>query len=363
MFISCSRNHSYEDQISRILVYDDEVGEYTDGQIEKVFKLIEDNPETLDYDFSEELPMIVVTSDDGKVRAYVIEKYDFGGNPSAGFETSTLIQYKVGNEIYTTHLDEEFPIVKSIAHLSDNFYLIIDWWGFIAQGEHNHNRARVFKIDEWDLKMCSNIFRDNENNKNQIEIYWNDDDFLDDSMPNYYELQEKLIDEANADFDLGIVYNKNLKDLYIPNIIHTPHQYEIMDGTFSRFYWTGKYFIDATLMDPLERMNNDYFIRIEQESDGSCTYRCWNGGVIIGKPALTIRNGNRQVWGEYGIYDYNKWISLDESYILGETYSFENKGYRYIYRIGRDRGYKIEDLEVYDPKGELVYSGRFEPVH
>lgn len=360
--MGCSKNLSYEAQISNILVYEDGKSEYSNEQCDKAFKLIEDNPETLDYDFSDEVPMAVITSDDGKVRAYVIEKQNFGGYPSVGVETSTLIQYKAGNDIYTTRLDEDFPIVKSIAHLSDNLYLVIDRWGFIAECEHNHNRARVFEIDESEFKICSDIFRDDERNVDEIEIHWNDGDYSDDSTPNYYELQEDLIDEVNTDFDLGILYNGYLKDLYIPNTVFTPRQYEVMDGTFRCFGWNGKYFIDYTLMPPLEIMNKDYFIRIEQNLDGSCTYRCWNGGKKIGKPSLTIRNGRRQVWGVECICDYNKWISLDESSPLGEQYTFENNGYIYQYMTGWFRGHTYNDLEVYNSKDDLIYSGQFKQV-
>lgn len=72
ILLGCSKKLSFEDQISNILVYEEGLGEYTDEQFEKVFKLIEDNPETLDYDFSDELPMDVVTSDDGKVKRKVV---------------------------------------------------------------------------------------------------------------------------------------------------------------------------------------------------------------------------------------------------------------------------------------------------
>lgn len=361
ILVGYSKRPNYGAQISKILEYKEGQHEFTDEQFEKVFILIEDNPETLDYDFSDELPMDVVTSDDGKVRAYIIERQNYGGNPSAGFETRTLIQYKVDNDINTTRLDEEFPIVKSITNLSGNYYLIIDWWGFIAQGEHNHNRARVYKIDKSRFKVCSDIFRNKERNENEIEKYWNDEDCLDDSRPNYYELQDYFRNETNVDFDLGIVYNKNSKDLYVPNLIYTPNQYKIMDGSFRRYFWNEHdlEFVDETIMAPREFRNGKFYIRIEQDNDGKCVYYCWDGGEKKGRPTLTIANGKREIWGDGWIYDYDKCVLLDESKPLGEKYTFENNGYKYQYMSGWLRGRTYEDLEVYNPEGELVYSGQF----
>ena len=135
-----------------------------------------------------------------------------------------------------------------------------------------------------------------------------------------------------------------------------------LTGRYRRFGWQNGVFKNVTLMEPFEVKNDKYYIRIEQNRDGSCIYRCWNGGVKQGKPDLTIRNGLRQLWSEEGLVDYDKWISLDEYTPLGEKYTFKNKGYEYVYLSGWSKGRTYEDLKVYSPAGEMIYSGSFIPV-
>ena len=136
MLIGCSKNLSYEDKISSILVYEEGMGEYTDEQFEKVFNLIESNPETFDYDFSELNIIKVVTSDDNNIKAYVLDRCGFGGNPNHDFDTSILIQYRSNNEIHSYRIPEDYRIITQIAHLDSLNYLIISFSGIIAQGEH-----------------------------------------------------------------------------------------------------------------------------------------------------------------------------------------------------------------------------------
>ncbi len=135
-----------------------------------------------------------------------------------------------------------------------------------------------------------------------------------------------------------------------------------LSGTYNRYTWNGSVFEDVTIMDPYEVQNKDYYIRIEQNSDGSCTYRCWNGGSKTGKPDIVIQNGQRHLWGEIGLYDYNRWVTNDESVTHGESYIFINKGYRYEYRTGWDKGHAYETLDIYNPKDKLIYCGEFNKV-
>lgn len=122
-------------------------------------------------------------------------------------------------------------------------------------------------------------------------------------------------------------------------------------------------FKDDIIISPYEVRNEDLYIRIEQNKDGTCKYNCWNGGVKSGIPNLMIRNGHREIWHEIGFLDYNKWISFDESSPLGERYTFTNNGYNYLYETGWRKGETLERLIVYAPNGDVVYSNDLDTVN
>lgn len=63
-----------------------------------------------------------------------------------------------------------------------------------------------------------------------------------------------------------------------------PCEYTLLDGTFNKYYWAGTCFRDITIIELYEVKNKDYYIRIEQNKDGSSIYRCWNGGRKVGAP-------------------------------------------------------------------------------
>lgn len=361
IFISCSKNFSYEDQISNILVYEEGMGEYTNEQFEKVFKLIEVNPNTIDYEFPEINGLKIVTSDDENIRAYIVERCGFGGNTSNAFDTRTLIQYRIDNEIQTIRLPEDHSIIDKIFRISDEYYLFIDNCGVIFSGLQNHHRARVFRIDDGGFIQVPSSFNTSDGYCDELKVHWDEGDCEEDDI-----IYHDLIDKYGEDLlNSMIYYNVFDNTLYVANTCTSAVSHdEILTGAFSRYLWDedNSEFVDSTIMSPLEFRNDKFFIRIEQDADGNCTYMCWNGGKKSGNPTLTIRNGKREIWDEIEIYDFNKWISLDEYKPLGEKYSFENNGYKYQYMSGWLRGRTYEDLEVYNPKGELVYYGQFEPV-
>ena len=359
MLIGCSKNLSYEDKISRILVYEEGMGEYTDEQFEKVFNLIESNPETFDYDFSELNIIKVVTSDDNNIKAYVLDRCGFGGNPNHDFDTSILIQYRSNNEIHSYRIPEDYRIITEIAHLDSLNYLIISFSGIIARGEHYNSEASVYKFTDGDPKQVPEIFEIGVKKLDSIKISWNGTACSSDEM-----VFSKIADEFYYDefMKTGIIYNPLDKTLYIPNMIETSDKYSVLDGTINRYKWNGSKFEDVTIIEPYEIRNDDYYIRIEQMSNGDCVYKCWNGYNKVGKPNLTIYNGKREIWDELNYYDYNKWVSFDAYQPLGEVYTFMNNGYTYKYFTGWKRGQDYENLEIYDPKERLIYSGRFEQV-
>ena len=351
---SCSDKINFETKVNEILDWESCNGEFNEEQFDKVFQLIEENPSSLDYDLLGIAYMKVITSDDGNVRAYVLEKSGFGGNPSNGFSTATLMQYKVDGSVNTFRLEEDYSIIDRIHKLDDYNYLVLDSWGIIAQGCHNDSRARVFRIDNEGINQVKGVFELGGELTDDILVYCVEGASNEDSI---YEDMCNLFDTEDFN-DLIIHFCKG--KLYVANTQLSSDSYMIIDGTYCHYEWDGEYFKDVTLMSPYEVKNNDYYIRIEQEQDGSCIYRCWNGGEKIGKPALTISNGKRRVWDEANYYDYNKCIEFDDSTpLLGEEYRFENNGYEYRYSSGWRKGRTYEDLDVYAPNGDIIYSKKF----
>lgn len=377
---SCSSSVRYEAQIRKILDYKASRGCFTDKQFNKVFEIIENNPQTFKVDFSDSNEsdamlfigphksridnMRFVESDDKQVRAYILERYGFQGNPSFGLDTYTLLQYQIGDNIYTFRMPDTYSSIEKIAKLSDNKYLIIAFYGCIAQGEHNYHQARVYMIDERGVHMLSKAFEEDRHLVDEIEVYWegkispkDDSDLMYTECFDEYDYEDELY--------FGLSYNDYDGTLYVANTRISEDdncKLEVLDGTFKYYCWDGTRFRDVTIMNPYEVKNKDYYIRIEQNKDGGCVYRCWNGGRKVGKPSLTIRNGHREVWSELGFLDYDRWISSDESTILGERYTFVNNGYVYQYMTGLYKGHVYEGLDVYNPNGVLIYSKDFEKV-
>lgn len=375
-FTNCSVSTKYEEQINKILDYDKSHGEFSDEQFDKVFEIIEKNPQTFEYDFSvsdksygfyssKVKYMNFVESNDQQVRAYILERHGFGGNPSLGSDTRTLIQYRIGNNIYTYHMPDTYSVIEKIAKVDDDQYLFIAFYGSIAQGDHNNHQARVYQFDESGVYQKCRAFEKNNHLEDEIEVYW----------------EGKISEEDNSDlmstecFDdedyenalyFGIFYNDYTKTLYVANTKIYEDEYselEVLDGTFKQYCWDRERFRDVSIMKPYEVKNKDYYIRIEQKKDGTCTYKCWNGGVKSGIPDLIIQNGHREMWHELGFLDYNEWISLDEYTPLGERYTFTNNGYSYLYETGWRKGEALERLIVYAPNGYVVYSNDFDTVN
>ena len=364
LFAGCSGSPNYEKQFSKILDYEACHGCFTDEQFDKVFVIIESDSRTFEYDFMcqntlDEYTqcnvghMRFVESSDKMVRAYILESQGFQGNPSHGFDTRTLVQYRVGDNIYTYRMPDTYSVIEQIVKLDDNQYLFLAYYGSMAQGEHNNHQARVYRLDESGIYQNHRAFEKNNHLDNEIEVYW--------------EGRINPVDDSDLNFDedelyFGIFYNEYDGTMYVANTKIIEDDYsklEVLDGTFRRYSWDGDRFRDVTIMNPYEVKNKDYYIRIEQNKDGSCTYKCWNGGIKSGKPSLTIYGGTRELWYELGFMNYDEWISLDAYQPLGERYTFTNNGYVYQYMTGWYKGHMYEDLEVYNPKGNIVYSNEF----
>lgn len=377
-FTNCSVSTKYEEQINKILDGDKSYGEFSDEQFDKVFEIIEKNPQTFEYNFS--IPdessgftffsphgskvsyMNFVESNDQQVRAYILERHGFGGNPSWGFETSTLIQYQIGGKIYTYRMTDTNSIIEEIAKLTDNKYIFIAFYGHIAQGEHNHNQARIYKFDENGVHLLPNVFEKKGKFVDEIEVYWESGVYIQEEFTDYEISKDPDEEDTDEYMNWGILYNWQDQNLYVANTREIDN-HKLLDRTYKRYLWDGKMFKDDTIMSPYEVRNEDFYIRIEQNKDGTCTYKCWNGGIKSGVPNLMIRNGHREMWHELGFVDYNKWVSFDESSPLGERYTFTNNGYTYLYETGWRKGETLERLIVYAPNGDVVYSNDFDTVN
>lgn len=364
--VGCSSGSNYEKQFSKILDYEACKGCFTDEQFDEVFGIIEGDSRTFEHDFSYVDHMRIIESNDGNVRAYIMENQGFGGNPTWGFYTAALIQYRIGDSVYTYRMPDANSVIEKILRLSDKQYLFISYNGTISyRGQYDYNRAVVYHLDESGAYQLADVFEKDDYYDDEIEVYWNGKVCPDDESE---LISTEGYDEDNIEDKLyyGIFFNKFDGTLYVANTkVFEENQYGklmVLDGTFRCYCWTGDTFRDVTIMKPYEVKNKDYYIRIEQRKDGSCTYKCWNGGIRSGEPNLTIYGGTRERLHELGFMNYDEWISLDEYQPLGERYTFTNNGYVYQYMTGWDKGHMYEDLNVYNPNGTLIYSKDFDIV-
>lgn len=356
----CSKSLSYEEQISKILEYEEGQYEYTDEQFENLLQLIEENPETLDYDFSEFGNVKVITSDDKKVKAYCldIDYHDYGD------ECRVILQNNVCGDVNTILLPDTITAIENIYSLSNNRYLFIGACGSIHQGIYSYKRADVYEIGKQNVSKLPDVFSIGDNKADEIEVLFvRELSSRDDEIYVLLAYRNDNIIEDDSEIDkLAILYNQPNKELYVADIDIAPEGSQAMTGTFRHYQWDGNIFRDITMSEPLEFCNDDYYIRIEQEKDGSCTYMCWNGGKKSGKPNLVIRDGIRQFVNGLDRCPYNEWISEDESAPDAEEFIFHNNGYTYRYITGCLGEELLEDLSVYNAEDDVVYSGSFEPV-
>ena len=361
IFISCSKNLSYEDQISNILVNEEGMREYTDEQFEKIFKLIEENPETFDIDFEGINRFNSVLSDDKKVKAYCCDisdvKYGFS-------ESRVILQYYLLGRINTVLLPDTITAIENIYFLTDNRYLFISSCGGFHHRVYMYKQANVYEVGKQNVSQLNGAFSTGDGKIDEIEVMYEQElSSRDDEINVLLAYRNDGIIEGIEEIDkLSILYNHFKKELYVADIGEATEGSQVMTGTFRHYKWDGNLFHDITLIKPLEFINEDYFIRIEQENDGSSTYMSWNGGKKNGKPNLVIKNGIRQLINWNYRCPYNEWISDDESTPDAEEFIFHNNGYRYRYITGWLHGDLLEELEVYSPDEDLIYSGNFKQV-
>lgn len=351
--ISCESKHSYTyvDEIESVYKSRDG-GEFSDAQIEQIFSIIEKNPESLNQDMTEPSN---ITSDDGNLRAYTIERSNFGGNPTAGFEIHTLFQYRIGDKIGVTSFDEVFTDVKSISHLGNNKYLVIDEIAVYHQGDYCTMTAKVVEITNSGVVIDRHAFVDGKKKSEEIVVKWSEEDcevdYIADGMKAHLGENEQLGDRM-------LYYNAVTKQLFVNNTVKTVNGNSHVSESYKRYDWDGSVFVNTTIMKPIEARSDDYYIRIEQLADGSCVYKCWNRGQKRGEPNLTIRGGQRLRLYDMMRYKYDEWFTDDCSTPDGEECVFENNGYSYKFTYSWPRiseGNVYGTLSVENPDGDEIF--------
>ena len=350
-FISCGQNNNQREQtfvqeLNKMLAWP-EAGVYSDEVMDSVFDFIIRNPQSLEYEFKEDIPYVkIVTSGDGNMRAYSLERNGFGGNPSLGFSCRTLLQYRSRESVFCQEAKDFNGFITHIHHIDSNkFYLLKDWQGCISQGVHEHNTLYVYEIDNNTLHKVQGAFVNKENVSNQLEFSWDD-------FGGYVEIDYDKEDSL-------VVYSIFKKELYV--IKGMPLMNKALK--YRQYNWDGRCFALIKYDEPAEYYNEKFFIRIEQNSENSWTYKCWNGDTKSGNPSLVITSGTKQYWTYSNNYiSYDEWATDDESSPLGEKYIFFNNDYRYEYSHGWMRGESLDKLYIYDPNEMIIYCGEFTPV-
>lgn len=350
--ISCGRNMNLKEQafvqeLNEMLDWPED-GEYSDEVMQSVFDYIKNNPQSLEYKLEEELPHIrISTSDDGNVRAYNLERSGFEGNPAWGFDCETMLQFRSGETVLCEEFDSFNGYITRIRHVDSNYYLMETYQGKMAQSSYETYNLYVYKIEKNRLKKIKRGFVNREEISDHLEFSWNDSD------DGFGEIGEEFEDSV-------FIYSVLKKELYV--IKSKPLIGEPLK--FRQYNWNKQRFEIKKYDEPKEYCNKEYYIRIEQYSENFWTYKCWNGGEKHGEPDLIIKNGIKQYWLYDGSFiSYDEWWTDDASTPNGEKYTFYNNGYRYEYCDGWCRGGQMELLYVYNPKGEIIYSKKFNPVY
>ncbi len=353
--ISCEGNknlqeQSYVQELNKILEWPPEDGFYSDEVMQSVFDYIRNNPQSLEYEFKDEPQcMRIATSDDGMVRAYSLERSGFGGNPSLGFDCKTMIQYRSGDDVFCKVFDDFNGYITSISQIDSNkYYLLETFQGCIAQGTFETYNFYVYKVENNKLVKVKECFVNRNANSDNLEL----------SLDDYGG--RLIYNDMLAIEDSEFIFNKFKKELYV--LKDLPKIGESLK--YRQYCWNGQRFELKEYDEPKEYRNDEYFIRIEQQSENFWTYKCWNGGEKHGEPDLMIKHGIKQYWlYDNSLISYDEWWTDDASSPNGEKYTFFNNGYRYEYYDGWSNGMQHEELFLYNPQDNLIYSGTFTPVY
>lgn len=348
--ISCGQNRSRQGQsfvqkVNMMLGWPED-GIYSDEIMQSVFDYIKKNPQSLEYEFIDEPPhMRIATSNDGRIRAYNLERRGFEGNPSLGFECKTMLQFRSGETVLCEEFDNFNGYITRVVHIDSNYYLLETYQGRMSQGIYETYNLYVYKIENNKLHKVAKSFVNRDGISDNFEFSWNNSDV-------FLEYEEEIGDSV-------FIYSVLKQELYV--IKGMPLKGERLK--YRQYNWNKQRFELKKYDEPKEYYNKEYYIRIEQQSENSWTYKCWNGGEKHENPDLVIKNGTKQYWlfDDY-LIPSDEWWTDDESSPLGEKYTFFNNGYCYEFYDGYSHGMYFKHLFVYNHKEDEIYYGDFTPV-
>lgn len=350
IFSSCNRKCA-EDTFSSTLqnIVRNEVwmiGE-NDNAIEKTLKLIEDNPQSLDYRLREwetegntrERFIKTTTSDDGNVRVYNIDNDVPDGNRSFGPDGTWIVQYRIDGAVYTDVWNEMHSVVKNVYSVKSpakTYYLFVDYSSCVQQGEFMNEIITAYSIDPQTHKFQKEkLFKTARENLYSIDIDWIDCDGFGDDV---------VYSERNHIYRDG-------EELRIPLVTGSG----IMTEGYLLYVWNGET-LEYKGIDPIAEFRaNEFTIRIDILPDGSYKYSSWSKNKSTEQsPDIILYNGEMECWNETGRRECNSVYDNGISTILGRKYTFENAGYLYQFEYGWWKGQLREYFTIYNGEEEIL---------
>ncbi len=351
MFIiaSCKRQSDDERFSSHLgdIVEDMECQMEDDDRIvEKVLKLVTDNPESLNYslwnweteEYMYQRRIKIATSDDGNVRVYSIDNVVPSENRSFGPNGTWIIQYRVEGIVYVSVWEGKRSFVRdvfSIKGLDTTYYLFVDHSSYIRQGEFLDETITAYSINPYTNKFQEEkLFKTTKKLLSSIDISWIDCD---------YTVENPVYSEQHHIY----CYED---EMYIPLITNRG----IMTEGYLLYSWNGKVFEYKGIDVIAEFKANEFTIRIEVLPNGSYKYSSWgNNKSTQQSPDLILYNGKLECWGETGRCDCNAVYENGVSSLLGREYTFKNNEYSYRFEYGWWKGHFREYFTIFKGEEEI----------
>lgn len=348
----------FVDKAQQLLTLNDE-GIIPDTAIDQFFDWIRENPQSLDSQLTNSNHKIesmeIATSPDGNMRTYSIELYGFGGIPSYGFETRTLLQYRANDSIVCLELDSIQGYVYQIIRIepSKSLYMLADCEEFNTQGTHVYMNLWGLQITDQGTIAPAPIFKKETHLLTNLDWKWDEYGYNDET--------DQIIFSAELSEPYEIAYDTVSNELHLPYIV-THGEYSIATEAHRVYRWNGKYFVDKGVAPLFDLHSDDFHIIIDIQANGNYRYRCWNKGrKIDDKPDLQIENGIRKCWDQDGeVFDYNAFCENFQAKSAGKIYLFYNQGFRYEYHMGDIQGKVVNKLCIYNPQNNLIYEQSYD---
>lgn len=350
ILISCSRKcneNTFSSTLQDIVQNEIWLNGENDRAIERILKLVEDNPQSLDYrlweweteKYMSERLIKITTSDDGNLRVYNINNDIPDGNLSFGPDGTWIIQYRLDGSVYTDVWDEKYSSVKNIYSVqspSKTYYLFVDYSSYVRQGEFMNETVTAYSINPQTYRFQKEkLFKTARENLYSINIDWIDCDNSGDSMV-YSELNHIYCEDE--ELGIPLVTNKG-----------------IMTEGYLLYVWNGETFKYNGIAPIAEFKANKFTIRIDILPDGGYKYSSWGKNKSTEQtPDIILYNGKMECWDETGKCECNAVYDNGESTILGRKYTFENNGYRYQFEYGWWKGHFREYFTIFNGAEEML---------